>query len=89
MRYLLRSIAFSVALVTLVAPLGVSAQLSHDSREMMATFINMHGYLCARVERVTPLRQPSVYEVECVQYRGGQTRVSYVVDLKRNLVERQ
>ncbi len=67
----------------------LAAAQSPSAKEQMATFINLHGHLCASVERITRLQHEGAYEVECIQYRGGQTRVSYVVDLKRNQVARQ
>ena len=52
-----------------------------ESAEAIATVINLNGHLCARVTDVAPLKvSGSVYEVTCVEYRGGTGKVRYVVN---------
>lgn len=56
--------------------------LAADVDEMLATFINLKGYLCAKVEKVSPLAQRDTYEVRCIEYRGGSGTVDYIVNVK-------
>ena len=52
-----------------------------DKEEMMATFINLHGHLCAKVVDVNRLKMENTYEVTCIEYRGGTKTVDYIVNL--------
>ena len=49
--------------------------------------INARGYPCARVVSITPLEvRPDVYEVECIEYRGGKGKKTYMLDAINNQV---
>jgi hypothetical protein len=48
--------------------------------EVVATLLNLGGHLCARVVSVTPLRLKDTYEVTCIEYRGGNGRVTYIFE---------
>lgn len=48
--------------------------------EVIATMLNLGGHLCARVVSVTPLRLKDTYEVTCIEYRGGNGRVTYIFE---------
>lgn len=47
----------------------------------MKAFINLHGELCAEIVRVKPLALPNTAEVTCIEYTGGSSRVTYVINL--------
>lgn len=59
-----------------------------EAEQLLATLINLNGMLCAEVISVTPLRTRDRYEVECIEYRGGRHRATYVVDVSRGAVEK-
>lgn len=59
-----------------------------EAEDLLATLINLNGMLCAEVISVTPLRTRDRYEVECIEYRGGRHRATYVVDVSRGAVEK-
>lgn len=52
--------------------------------EQIATQINLQGYLCAEVVSVRELAVGGggVFEVVCIEYRGGSSTVSYLVDTR-------
>ena len=50
--------------------------------ETVATMLNFGGHLCATVTHVQPLRLKDRYEVECIEYRGGRGRVTYIFDAR-------
>lgn len=53
----------------------------NEAGEGIATAINLNGFLCAKVIEAKPLRmKQDVYEVTCIEYRGGSGRVRYIVD---------
>lgn len=54
--------------------------------EGLATLINLKGYLCAKVVNVRPLSQTNIYEVKCIEYRGGQGTVDYIVKVDEGIV---
>ncbi|WP_206377610.1 zinc ribbon domain-containing protein [Sphingobium sp. TB-6] len=61
-----------------------------ESAEAIATVINLNGHLCARVTNVAPLRmRDSVYEVTCVEYRGGTGTVRYIVNANTGVAFQQ
>lgn len=60
--------------------------LANDVDEMLATFINLKGHLCAKVVKVAPLTQKDTYEVRCIEYRGGSGTVDYIVNVKSGQV---
>ena len=63
---------------------SIAPDTSYESRddvdEMIATMLNIGGHLCAEVVHVQPLRLKDRYEVECIEYRGGRGRVTYILD---------
>lgn len=52
-----------------------------SSEKAAALMLNLNGHLCAEVVRITPLNQPKVYEVRCIEYRGGKGTVDYMLDM--------
>lgn len=52
--------------------------------EMMATFINLKGYLCAKVVNVRKVNDKDLYLVKCIEYRNGTGEVEYFVDLQKH-----
>lgn len=61
-----------------------------ESGETIATIINLNGLLCAKVTDVRPLRvQADVYEVTCIEYRGGTGTVRYIVNADTGLAFKQ
>jgi len=65
------------------------ASLVSQHGEEFATMINMTGKLCAKAVRITSLQQTDVFEVECVEYRGGKGKVQYIVNLMNGTVYRR
>lgn len=59
-----------------------TARAEQSAEEMMATFLNLKGQLCAKVVNVAKLSLPDSYEVRCIEYRGGTGTVDYVVNVK-------
>lgn len=52
-----------------------------DIERTAATIINLNRHLCARVTNISQLRvRQGVYEVTCVEYRGGTGTVRYLLD---------
>jgi len=50
-------------------------------KETTATIINLNGFLCAKVTDIRPLKvRPDVYEVTCIEYRGGSSTKTYIMD---------
>ncbi len=56
--------------------------VAESAEEMMATFLNLKGQLCAKVLTVSKLSLPDTYEVRCIEYRGGSGTVDYIVNVK-------
>lgn len=54
--------------------------------EELATILNLNGRLCARVLSVSRLTVGGgrVFEVTCVEYRGGSATVNYRIDMRQN-----
>ena len=48
--------------------------------EVVATGINVNGYLCAQITKVSPLKVAGGYEVICIANRGGTSTKSYTVN---------
>ncbi len=71
------------------APPGPAQAPADSTSTKLAVLINMNGQLCASVERVQALKMPGAYEVECILYRGGSARGTYVVDLSSGRAQRQ
>ncbi|WP_152421443.1 hypothetical protein [Desulfocurvibacter africanus] len=57
-------------------------KVNRDAVDVMAALINLDDHLCADVIGVYKLNQPDIYEVECIEYRGGNGRADYLVNLK-------
>ncbi len=80
---------FSFLLVALCSNAFASENLAgnREADEMMATLINMNGKLCAKVISVRRLAvNPKVFEVRCIEYRGGDGTIDYIVDTNTGLV---
>ncbi|WOF77650.1 hypothetical protein [Stutzerimonas kunmingensis] len=54
-----------------------------ETRELVATGINLNGHLCARVTAIRPLKLDGGYEIECIEYRGGSTTKTYIIHAGR------
>lgn len=55
-------------------------QLS-EAENSVAALINLNGHLCAKIVNVTQLKmRENVFEVTCIEYRGGTGTVRYLVD---------
>ena len=53
-----------------------------DLNELTATILNVNGLLCADVTDIHPLKvRENVYEVTCIQYRGGSGKKTYIMDI--------
>lgn len=60
---------------------GYSSAAMAEKGEMIATVLNLNGLLCAQVTDVKPLKVGGdVFEVTCVQYRGGSATTQYIVN---------
>jgi hypothetical protein len=44
-----------------------------ETRELVATGVNLNGHLCARVTAIRPLKLTGAYEIECIEYQGGKS----------------
>jgi hypothetical protein len=69
-----------VGMVALAEPAAADA-LDQDTAEMVATMLNLNGFLCAKVTDFRKLEVADQYEVTCVEYRGGSGTVRYILDL--------
>ena len=52
-----------------------------ELEEVVATFLNLNGLLCARVTDIRPLKLKDTYEVTCIEYRGGSTKKTYILNM--------
>lgn len=52
-----------------------------EAENTVKAFINLHGELCAEIVSVKPLALPNTAEVTCVEYRGGSSHVTYVINI--------
>lgn len=68
----------SPARATFSAP--ATGPASASSEEVVATVLNLNGYLCAHVDEVRRLEVQNQYEVTCIERRGGSGTVRYIVD---------
>ena len=75
----MKTIIFAVCLLFLCAQ-NIYAEQSAE--EMMATFLNLKGQLCAKVVNINKLQLADTYEVRCIEYRGGTGTVDYLVNIK-------
>lgn len=57
--------------------------IDNETKEMIATVINLNGLLCATVTDVRKLQIANQYEVTCIEYRGGSGTVRYIVDFSK------
>lgn len=56
-----------------------SAMTKEELNTLIATALNMNGLLCAEVVNVVPLKvSDNVYEVTCIEYRGGTGKKTYI-----------
>lgn len=62
---------------------------TYDSKESIATIINLNNYLCAKVIYIEALPQKNMYKVRCQEYRDGTGRVEYVIDSKSGSASRR
>ena len=85
----MKTLALSLCALLLSAT-SAQAGEKEDLEELMATFINLNGYLCAKVVDVKPLKLKDTYEVTCFQYRGGSAKATYVFGIRESgiLVEK-
>lgn len=60
---------------------SVSSGGDMSAEKAAALMLNLNGHLCAEVVRINPLKQAKVYEVRCIEYRGGTGTVDYVLDM--------
>ena len=58
--------------------------------EMIATAINLNGLLCAKVVNVRPLQvNNDTFEVTCIEYRGGSSRATYIINTETGVAFEQ
>lgn len=61
-----------------------SDPLANPDTESVATILNLNGLLCAKVLDIRPLKvRPHVFEVTCIEYRGGRATKTYTLDLDK------
>jgi len=69
---------------------GYSSPAQRMNGEAIATVINLNGLLCARVTNVRPLKvRDDVFEVTCIEYRGGTGTVRYIVNTETGIAFQQ
>ncbi|WP_148255309.1 hypothetical protein [Aidingimonas lacisalsi] len=56
-----------------------------DINELVATGININGFLCASVTDIRAMKVKSVYEVTCIAYRNGTAKKTYMVDALKGI----
>lgn len=54
---------------------------NRELHDMIALLLNKNDLLCAEVLGFTALKQKDVYEVECIQFRKGKGRKTYILDM--------
>lgn len=73
----------------LPSPSSTSSGMSRsDAKSIIKAFINMQGQLCADVVNTRPLALPNTAEVQCIEYRGGSNKVTYIVNMKSGRIEK-
>jgi len=60
-----------------------------DLNKVIGLIINTNGMLCAEVVSVSPLKQKDVYEVRCIEYRGGTGTVDYIMNAREGTAFRR
>lgn len=73
--------------------LSISANFTHASLasqhgEQFATLIGLNGLLCAKVDRITPLKRSNTYEVNCLEFRGVKGNIQYIVNMATGIAFR-
>ncbi len=53
-----------------------------EAESTIKAFINLNGQLCAEIVGIRPLAMPDTAEVKCVEYRGGSSNVTYIINIK-------
>lgn len=51
-----------------------------EIEELVATGINLNGFLCAKITDISALKVKSTYEVTCIANRGGTAKKTYLLD---------
>lgn len=78
--------ALATALVLAAASGNSHALSDEDLKKMTAAIINMNGFLCAKVVDIRPLKVGRhVYEVTCIEYRGGTGQKIYLMDAAKGI----
>lgn len=96
----MRSKVFAILLVSLAltacdteseAPASSQPMIpSEDYKEAMALMMNANNFLCAKVVDIRPLSVgEKMSEVECITYRGGDARKTYIYDGKTGMAMEQ
>lgn len=62
---------------------------TYEIRNQIATMINLNGHLCAEVKWFSALKNPDLYEVNCVLYRGGNGSGVYILNARTGTAFRQ
>lgn len=78
----MKKFILTILALTFFAPVSAFAADQEKAKEMLATLLNLQGFLCAKVTNVHPLELPKHYEVRCIEYRGGSGTVDYIVNLE-------
>jgi hypothetical protein len=73
-----------VLLSLFFAAQGAHAMNRDELKEVTALILNVNGLLCAKVTDIRPLEvREDVYEVECIEYRGGKGKKTYIMDASK------
>ncbi|WP_420465582.1 hypothetical protein [Panacagrimonas sp.] len=74
--------AFGTPNTTPTAPAAKAKNNEGQSpEEIAATLLNLNGHLCAEVQSIRrPESRDDLFEVQCVEYRGGKAQKAYMVD---------
>lgn len=51
-----------------------------EIEHMVATGLNLNGFLCAKVVNIHQLKIDSTYECRCIAYRNGTAEKTYIID---------
>lgn len=69
-----------IAILSLI-PISTFAMSNSEINEFTALVLNLNGLLCAEVTDIRPLKVgKNIYEVECIQFQGGKSRKTYIMD---------
>lgn len=77
-----------------ISILSISASSSHASLatthgDSFVTLINLKGLICAKVEKITPLKKADTYKVDCVEHQGGKRMIQYIIDIDKGDVHQR